>query len=147
MLQKQQRWYIFDNKPRYLPFYIGLLHSGLPSRFIEASWGVHPLPNPICWCLIPVEVSVKAYGLSMPGLRWMIQCYSTAAEGQNFRGTLTDGSTFVHISRYIIWLMTLPEMGAGWEFDTFVHLPNFQRKYPLKYDFRVILTLSQCWTS
>ena len=32
-------------------------------------------------------------------------------------------------------------MGAGWEFDTFVHLPDFQRKYPLKYDFRVILTL------
>ena len=32
---------------------------------------------------------------------------------------------FSGICKYRIWLMTLPEMGAGWEFDTFVHLPNF----------------------
>ena len=32
---------------------------------------------------------------------------------------------FSGISRYRIWLMTLPEMGAGREFGTFVHLPNF----------------------
>ena len=27
------------------------------------------------------------------------ECYSTAAEGQNFRGTSTGGTTFVHLSR------------------------------------------------
>ena len=32
---------------------------------------------------------------------------------------------FPGVSKYRIWLMTLPEMGAGWEFDNFVHLPNF----------------------
>ena len=49
---------------------------------------------------------------------------------------------FPWVSRYRIWLMTLPEMGAGCEFDTFVYLPGFLGKYSLKFAFRVILTLS-----
>ena len=87
----------------YINFSSCVVNNGTPSTYL------FPCSTPPDLAYIVQQQRVQIFEVPKPAVQHLSTCLEL----------------FSGISRYRIWLMTLPEMGAGCEFDTFVHLPNF----------------------